>query len=70
VVSEAFLDGYLAVTVGRGVPFVPASREVTERLLSLFCLEKAAYELHYEVNNRPTWLSIPLAAFQREIESP
>jgi len=32
-----------------------------ERLLDLFLLEKAAYEVLYEAGNRPTWLSRPLA---------
>jgi maltose alpha-D-glucosyltransferase/alpha-amylase len=30
------------------------------RLLDLFELEKALYELRYELNNRPGWVSIPL----------
>ncbi len=29
-------------------------------LLDLFVLEKAFYELRYELNNRPSWLPIPL----------
>jgi maltose alpha-D-glucosyltransferase / alpha-amylase len=65
--ARAFLQGYLAATVERGVKVVPAAREVRELLLSLFCLEKAAYELSYEINNRPGWLPIPLAAFEREL---
>ena len=28
----------------------------------LFVLEKAFYELNYELNNRPDWVRIPLAA--------
>jgi maltose alpha-D-glucosyltransferase/alpha-amylase len=65
--AGAFLDGYRAATVTRGVAVVPAAPEVLARLLSVFCLEKAAYELQYELNNRPTWLPIPLAAFTREL---
>jgi trehalose synthase-fused probable maltokinase len=65
--SAAFLDGYRAATVGRSVPVVPVVPEARAHLLSLFCLEKAAYELSYELNNRPTWLPIPLAAFTREL---
>ncbi|HEY5055815.1 MAG TPA: alpha-glucosidase C-terminal domain-containing protein, partial [Acidobacteriaceae bacterium] len=31
------------------------------RLLNAYLLEKALYELLYELNNRPTWVRIPLA---------
>jgi trehalose synthase-fused probable maltokinase len=65
--ADAFVQGYLAMTVGRGVRLVPADSEVRGLLLSLFCLERAAYELGYELNNRPAWLPIPLAAFEREL---
>ena len=30
-------------------------------LLSLFELEKALYELRYEIGNRPDWIAVPLA---------
>jgi trehalose synthase-fused probable maltokinase len=65
--GSAFLQGYLAATVERGVKLVPASPEVLALLLSVFSLEKAAYEVSYEINNRPAWLPIPLAAFEREL---
>jgi trehalose synthase-fused probable maltokinase len=65
--ADAFVEGYRAVTVDRGVVFVPSAPEVMALVLSVFCLEKAAYELSYELNHRPDWLSIPLAAFTREV---
>jgi maltose alpha-D-glucosyltransferase/alpha-amylase len=65
--GAAFLEGYLSATVERGVKLVPASPDVLALLLSVFCLEKAAYEVSYEINNRPAWLPIPLAAFEREL---
>jgi maltose alpha-D-glucosyltransferase/alpha-amylase len=34
---------------------------VSERLLDLFLLEKAAYEVTYEAANRPSWFAVPLA---------
>jgi len=38
-----------------------ASAEKADVLLRALLLEKASYELAYELNNRPTWLHIPLA---------
>jgi maltose alpha-D-glucosyltransferase/alpha-amylase len=40
---------------------VPASEEDFRKLLDVCLLEKATYELMYELNNRPTWVRIPLA---------
>jgi maltose alpha-D-glucosyltransferase/alpha-amylase len=36
------------------------SIEEARTLLGLFELEKALYELRYEINNRPDWVRIPL----------
>ena len=57
-VSAAFLRGYREAT-GNGV-FVPADDEEFARLLDAFLLEKAIYELGYELNNRPDWVLIPV----------
>jgi maltose alpha-D-glucosyltransferase/alpha-amylase len=40
---------------------VPAASEVFEQLLEIYVLDKALYELMYELNNRPAWVRIPLA---------
>ncbi|HEY1298649.1 MAG TPA: hypothetical protein VGJ60_36675 [Chloroflexota bacterium] len=54
-----FLDAYLSVArAHRGL--VPG--DIAGPLAALE-LEKAAYEVHYELNNRPAWLPIPLAVF-------
>ena len=58
--SAAFLTGYLA-TAGRAL-IVPAEPAQRNALLQLFMLDKAFYELNYELNNRPDWVRIPLAA--------
>jgi maltokinase len=62
-----FLDGYME-TVDPTV--VPTGREAFDKLLAVFELEKAVYELRYELNMRPDWLSIPVAGIVRLLEQP
>ncbi len=57
-VAGSFLRAYLKAVAG-GV-FVPTEPAAFENLLSAFILEKAVYELGYELNNRPDWLPIPM----------
>jgi len=57
-VADAFFRQYLETAAG-GV-FLPTDRGEIEVLLSTFLLEKALYELRYELNNRPTWAPIPI----------
>jgi maltose alpha-D-glucosyltransferase/alpha-amylase len=53
-----FLEGYGKATEGlASVPSDPASFRA---LLDLFLIEKALYELRYEIANRPDWVAIPL----------
>jgi maltose alpha-D-glucosyltransferase/alpha-amylase len=56
--SGIFIDSYLKTV--KDAPFIPAEREEMEMLLRCFILEKAIYELGYELNNRPEWVGIPL----------
>jgi maltose alpha-D-glucosyltransferase/alpha-amylase len=57
--SEAFIRGYRE-TVSKNQNLLPSTAE-TQMLLDVFVLEKALYELLYELNNRPTWIHIPIA---------
>lgn len=57
-VSSVFLKSYLS-TVAQ-TPCLPEKHEDLDTLLNAFLLEKVMYELEYELNNRPTWVSIPL----------
>jgi len=41
-------------------PIIPSDYAQFQRLLDAFILDKAFYELNYELNNRPTWVRIPL----------
>jgi predicted trehalose synthase len=40
-----------------------------EQLLAVFELEKAVYELRYELNNRPDWVAIPVAGIVRLLDA-
>ena len=63
---EEFLRGYFD-TVDRAL--VPSSDDARARLLAVFELEKAVYELRYELNNRPDWVHIPVAGIVRLLET-
>jgi len=56
--SWSFLRGYLEAA--GPAPFVPKGRDELRILLDAYVMEKAVYELSYELNNRPDWLLIPL----------
>jgi len=62
VAARFLLEYYEAA---RGASYLPADREQTNRLQQLFELEKAIYELGYELNNRPTWVGVPLEGISR-----
>jgi len=57
-----FLDSYLAAV---DPTLLPAGDAAIERLLAVFELEKAVYELRYELDNRPDWVGIPVAGIER-----
>jgi maltose alpha-D-glucosyltransferase/alpha-amylase len=58
----AFLGGYFARGLGG---YLPRARSSADALLTVFELEKAFYELHYELRNRPAWVPIPLDGIAR-----
>jgi maltose alpha-D-glucosyltransferase/alpha-amylase len=55
---RAFLTAYAAAIKDGGLF---ASFEDVAGLMKLFELEKVLYELRYELNNRPEWISVPLS---------
>lgn len=57
-VSSVFIRAYL--DTAKDAPFVPSDKDEVEILLQTFLLDKAVYELGYEMNNRPDWVIIPL----------
>ncbi len=66
-VSGIFLKSYLGMA--GNAPFIPGEREEMELMLKLSLLEKAVYELGYELNNRPEWLVIPIKGIRDLLEN-
>jgi maltokinase len=64
---EAFLTGYFGAVDGS---LMPPGESNARTLLTIFELEKAVYELRYELNNRPDWVRIPVAGIARLLEEP
>lgn len=58
MVAARYLEEYLKVA--KDAAFLPPTRAEVDSLLQLHLLEKAVYELGYELNNRPEWVAIPL----------
>ena len=48
---------------------LPGGEAAIANLLAIFELEKAIYELQYELDNRPDWLPIPVAGITRLLEA-
>jgi len=63
---EAFLHGYRRHA---DPALLPPGEHAMSQLLAVFELEKAIYELRYELNNRPDWVAIPVAGIARLLES-
>jgi trehalose synthase-fused probable maltokinase len=59
-----FLDGYRQAIE---LSLVPSGASM-DKLLRVFELEKAVYELRYELNNRPDWVRIPVAGIARMLD--
>jgi maltose alpha-D-glucosyltransferase/alpha-amylase len=60
-VRATFLESYRKVVVAGGLYAEEKGAETAAALLDLFELEKALYELRYEIDNRPDWVGVPLA---------
>jgi maltose alpha-D-glucosyltransferase/alpha-amylase len=57
-VSQIFLESYFETL--EGTQILPRKKVERDTLLDVFLLDKAMYELGYELNNRPDWVLIPL----------
>jgi maltose alpha-D-glucosyltransferase/alpha-amylase len=65
-VSGVFLESYLEAT--QEASFIPKNEEDVTLMLEIYLLEKAVYEIGYELNNRPDWIGIPLKGIKRLME--
>jgi maltose alpha-D-glucosyltransferase / alpha-amylase len=66
-VAERFQKAYFENVVGAA--FIPPDHDELFSLLRLHLLEKAVYELGYELNNRPAWVAIPLEGISQLLNS-
>ncbi|MBN2187757.1 MAG: maltose alpha-D-glucosyltransferase [Dehalococcoidia bacterium] len=66
-VSVAFLASYLDVISPVGL--LPEDPEHLRILLDAYILEKAIYEIGYELNNRPDWVKVPLQGILQLMEA-
>jgi len=62
---ERFLERYFAQI---DPTLLPPGEAATANMLAIFELEKAIYELRYELDNRPDWVRIPVAGIARLLQ--
>ena len=65
--SSVFLQSYLQTTAG--AIFVPQNTDDLQILLEAYLLDKAVYEIGYELNNRPDWVVIPIRGIKHILKS-
>lgn len=61
---QAFTGAYLEAVSADAGALVPADADEFAAALSFFLIEKALYEIRYELDNRPDWVEIPLGALE------
>lgn len=66
-VCELFISSYHKTA--REASFLPQKEGAFEAILKAFLVEKAAYEICYELNNRPDWMEIPLEGIASILEA-
>ncbi|MGI9089316.1 MAG: maltose alpha-D-glucosyltransferase [Chthoniobacterales bacterium] len=64
--SSVFLQSYLAAA--DGASFLPKGEDEFQVLLEAYLLDKAVYEVGYELNNRPDWVVIPIRGIRHILQ--
>src|SRR5437763_5995301 len=65
--SSVFLQSYLETTTG--AIFIPKNSDDLQIMLESYLLDKAVYEIAYELNHRPTWVVIPIRGIKHILKS-
>jgi maltose alpha-D-glucosyltransferase/alpha-amylase len=65
--SSVFLQSYLNTTAG--AIFIPKNSDDLQIMLQAYLLDKAVYEIGYELNHRPTWVVIPIRGIKHILRS-
>ena len=58
------------VSIDKRAGLVPENIVELDTLLACFLMDKAVYELGYELNNRPEWVSIPIRGIRYLLQTP
>jgi len=66
--SSVFLQSYLKTT--KGASFIPQHENDLQVLLEAYLLDKAVYEVGYELNHRPDWVVIPIRGIKHILNEP
>ena len=66
-VSIEFLNAYLDIMAQTGL--LPDNPDQLKILLDAFLLDKALYEVGYELNNRPDWVKVPIQGILQLVEA-
>jgi maltose alpha-D-glucosyltransferase/alpha-amylase len=65
--SSMFLQSYLNTTTG--AMFIPKNNDDLQTMLEAYLLDKAVYEIGYELNNRPSWVVIPIRGIKHILQA-
>ena len=66
-VSATYVKSYLDLMTD--TPIIPQTREEMKVVLDVYLLDKAIYEVNYELNNRPKWVGLPLRGILQMLET-